>query len=153
MELLSKFKNAFVAVGLVAALTGLTAVPVFAMPSVSGTESSVHVDDVIDGADGKEIVVSILEDGRFVTIPANGISEFANPCTHTNIMGTGRKVQETSSYNKTDATYCYKYRFYEEARCAQCGKTGFKIYDKTWTKVKHKYKLFGDTCTVCGYKK
>lgn len=53
MKLLSKFKNAFVAVGLVAALTGLAAVPVFAMPSVAGTESSVHVDDVIDGADGK----------------------------------------------------------------------------------------------------
>ena len=40
MKLLSKFKNAFVAVGLVAALTGLAAVPVFAMPSVAGIKNN-----------------------------------------------------------------------------------------------------------------
>lgn len=114
-------------------------------------DSTVKVNDIIEGDNGEDVVISILDDGRFVTAPL-GAETYA-ACQHTNIVGLGTKHQVTSSYNKENSTYCYKYRFYEDARCAQCGKTGYKIYDKTWTKVKHKYKLFGDTCTVCGYVK
>lgn len=114
-------------------------------------ENNVKVNDIIEGDNGAEIVITILEDGRFVTAPLT--LELRAACAHTNIMGTGSKHKVSSSYNKSDSTYCYKYRYYEDARCANCGKSGFKIYDKSWTKVKHKYKLLGDTCTVCDYKK
>ena len=36
----------------------------------------------------------------------------------------------TPSFNKSDSTYCYKYRDYEDAKCAKCGKSfeGFPLF-------------------------
>lgn len=156
MNALSKLKKGAITFGLVTILASTAITPVFASETTievnDSFEALVNVNDVVDGVDGKEKVVFVFDDGRYVTIPLEDTEVFA-ACSHTNIVGMGTKHKETSSYNKTDSTYCYKYRYYEDARCAQCGKQGYKIYDKSWTKVKHKYKLFGDTCTVCGYVK
>ena len=115
-------------------------------------ESDININDIIEGEEGEELVISILDDGRFVTTPLTVQSYAA--FDHSIIVGTGTMHRVTSSYNKSDSTYCYKYRDYEDARCAKCGKTGYKIYDKTWTDVKHKYKnIFSRVCTVCGYEK
>lgn len=154
MSVLSKLKRGVITFGLVTALAATAVTPVFASETtIEATNSfEVSVNDIIDGVDGKEKVVFVFDDGRYATIPLKDTEVFAT-CPHTNIVGMGTKHKETSSYNKSDSTYCYKYRYYEDARCAQCGKKGYKIYDKSWTKVKHKYKIFGDTCTVCGYVK
>lgn len=153
MSVLSRLKKGVITFGLVTALATTAAGPVFASEVTEATNSfEVSVNDIIDGVDGKEKVISVFNDGRYVTTSLKDTEVFAT-CPHTNIVGMGTKHQVTSSYNKSDSTYCYKYRYYEDARCAQCGKQGYKIYDKSWTKVKHKYKLFGDTCTVCGYVK
>lgn len=115
-------------------------------------KADININDIIEGEEGEEVVISILDDGRFVTAPLTVQSYAA--CDHTNIVGTGTMHRVTSSYNKSDSTYCYKYRDYEDAKCAKCGKAGYKIYDKTWTDVKHKYKsIFSSVCTVCGYEK
>lgn len=115
-------------------------------------KADININDIIEGEEGDEVVISILDDGRFVTVPLT-LEPYA-ACDHTTIVGTGVMHRVTSSYNKSDSTYCYKYRDYEDAKCAKCGKTGYKIYDKTWTDVKHKYKsIFSSVCTVCGYEK
>lgn len=156
MKVLLKLKKEVITFGLLAIFASTAITPVFASETTveanSSFQVSVNVNDVINETDGKEKVVFVFDDGRYVTIPLEDKEVFAT-CPHTNIIGMGTKHKVTSSYNKSDSTYCYKYRYYEDARCAQCGKQGYKIYDKSWTKVKHKYKLFGDTCTVCGYVK
>lgn len=141
-------KKLYRILGLCFCLSLLLGMTVFA----DGPEASVKVNDIIMTDSGREVVIDVLEDGRFITAPLSAETN-APACEHTDLIGTGKKVRETSSYNKTDSTYCYKYRDYEEARCARCGKTGFKIYDAGWTNVKHTYKLLGSTCTKCGYKK
>lgn len=143
-------KKRWLVLALLISLFAVTAMPVSA--SGLGIDDEIKVNDIIDGEEGKEVVIKVLNDGRFITVPFDEAVMMA-ACNHTSIVGTGTKHKVTSSYNKTDSTYCYKYRYYEDAVCARCGKTGFKIYDSTWTKVKHKYKLFGKTCTVCGYEK
>ena len=142
-----KMKKVYKMLTLVFCLAFLFGMTVFANTS----KDSVNVNDIITTETGEEIVIAVLEDGRFITASLG--TEFYAACSHNDIVGTGKMYRQTSSYNKSDSTYCYKYRDYEEARCARCGKTGFKIYDKTWTNVKHKYKLFGSTCTECGYQK
>lgn len=117
------------------------------------TETNVAVNDIIHTENGEEIVVSILDDGRFVTAPLElGIEPYAE-CSHSTIIGTGEYFSVSESYDKGNSTYCYKFREDERAKCARCGKTGFTICGKGWTDVKHKYKLFGKTCTRCGYEK
>lgn len=135
-------------------LVGTTVTPASASSySLNHSENNANkAGDIIDGSNGKEGVISSLENERFIIILFDDVTTL-NVCSHTNIIGSGVKQQVKSGYNKTDSTYCYKYRYYEDGVCGQCGKTGFKIYDRTWTNVKHKYKLFGDTCTVCGYVK
>lgn len=154
MTFILKMKKVLFMMSLSIFLVSATAIPAFASSHLfNHFETNVNkTGDIIDGPNGKEVVVSSLEDGRFITILFDDVTTL-DVCSHTNIIGTGVKHQVKSSYNKTDSTYCYKYRYYEDGICGQCGKTGFKIYDRTWTNVKHKYKLFGDTCTVCGYVK
>lgn len=152
MKILSKFKNGLITLILAFTLASTMAASAFAATPTPNTDSSVRVNDVIESSNGKEVVVYVFNDGRFATIPLEDVSTFAS-CSHTSIIGMGTKHKEVINYNKTNSTYCYKYKYYEDARCAQCGKTGYKIYDKSWTNVEHKYKLFGKTCTVCGYQK
>lgn len=103
MTFILKMKKVVFMTSLSIFLVGTTAIPAFASShSLNHSETNANkTGDIIDGPNGKEVVVSSLEDGV----------------------------------------------------CGQCGKTGFKIYDRTWRNVKHKHKLFGDTCTVCGYVK
>lgn len=129
-------------------LTFLFSMTVFA----NGSKDSVSVNDIIITETGEEIVIAVLEDGRFITAPLG--AETFEACNHTDIVGTGQIYRQTSSYNKTDSKYCYKYKDYEAANCARCGKTGFKIWQTTeWIDKEHTYKLFGSTCTKCGYQK
>lgn len=119
------------------------------------SEPVVKVNDVIQGSTGsKEVVIRVNEDGSYVSCvySLQKASVKANStCDHTNLVEYS-KYTETESYKKKNATYCYKTRIVQNARCAKCGKTGIKMYGK-WTKYKHKYSLFGKTCKKCGYKK
>ncbi len=156
MSVLSKLKGKTIVLGLATALATVAVCPAFASEATTTIEVAdsfeVAVNDIIDGVDGKERVVSSFDDGRYATV---SLKDAVNPstCPHTEIMGMGKKYQQKVSFNKSDSTYCYKYRYWEEGRCVRCGKQGFKIYDASWTNVKHKYKLFGNTCTECGYVK
>ena len=50
-------------------------------------ESDININDIIEGEEGEEVVISILDDGRFVTTPLTVQSYAA--CDHTIIVGTG----------------------------------------------------------------
>lgn len=141
-------KKAYKLLALTICFTFLFSMTVFA----NGSKDTVSVNDIIVTEMGEEIVIAVLEDGRFITAPLG--TETYTACNHTDIVGTGQIYRQTSSYNKTDSKYCYKYRDYETAVCARCGKTGFKIWQTTkWINKEHTYKLFGITCTKCGYQK
>ncbi|WP_124064967.1 hypothetical protein [Clostridium sp. E02] len=112
----------------------------------------VSVGDFIHTETGSDVVIRVNEDQSFYTAPLR--MSFINPrdCSHTNLQSYGNPMGQTKSYNKSDSTYCYKYRTVKNARCLQCGKTGFKIYG-SWEKHKHSYSLFSSKCKKCGYEK
>ncbi|WP_313130875.1 hypothetical protein [Anaerocolumna sp.] len=124
----------------------------FAAPPQHNHEH-ISVGDVIHTETGNDVVIKINEDQSFYTAPLrNSLLRAADTCSHNQLEAYGSKTSTTSSYNKSDSTYCYKTRTLQNARCVQCKKTGFKIYG-SWTDVKHSYPLFGSTCKKCGYKK
>lgn len=123
--------------------------------SAKEVEPIVKVNDVIQGSTGnKEVVIRVNKDGSFVSCVESlqkASAKANNVCDHKSLIYYGQYTQ-TESYKKKNATYCYKTRIVQNARCAKCGKAGFKMYGK-WSKHKHKYSVLGKKCKKCGYKK
>ncbi|WP_143321096.1 hypothetical protein [Clostridium sp. HBUAS56010] len=113
----------------------------------------VSVGDVIHSETGNDVVIKVNEDQSFYTAPlVNSLLKAADTCSHAQLEAYGSITAQSSSYNKSDSTYCYRTRTIQNARCVQCKKTGFRFYG-SWTKHKHSYPLFSSTCKKCGYEK
>lgn len=113
----------------------------------------VSVGDIIHAETGNDVVIKVNEDQSFYTEPLrNSLLKAAAPCSHAQLEAYGSITAQSSSYNKSDSTYCYRTRTVQNARCVQCKKTGFRFYG-SWTKHKHSYPLFSSTCKECGYEK
>lgn len=141
-------KKAYKILALTICFTFLFSMTVFA----NGSKDTVSVNDIIVTEMGEEIVIAVFEDGRFVTAPLD-VEAYA-ACSHTDLVGTKQMYRHSESLNKTDSKYCYKYRDYEAAKCARCGKTGFKFWQSSeWSYEEHDYGLFSSTCKRCGYEK
>lgn len=117
---------------------------------------AVKVNDVVIGNTGKkETVIVVFPNGSYVTSTAcSKIKSKGNSsCSHPGYVAYGTIYKQKESYNKTNATYCYKIRNVQKAKCVRCGKTAdFKFYGQ-WQKVKHSYPFLKKTCKECGYKK
>ena len=95
-----------------------------------------------------EILYRVNKDGSFVTVEKNLISTTA-ACTHKNLEAISAGTIKTRKIYT--AQYCYAARRVQDARCINCGKTGFKIYgpDEMYP---HLFNANG-TCTRCAYSK
>lgn len=114
-------------------------------------EDNIRIGDVINNNnDKKDVVIRINDDNSFVTsIPENLLLRATTACSHTNLS-------VTSSYTEREwlntASFCYRLRNIDNAKCGKCGKIGFKSYGK-WEKYTHKYPFLSSKCSICGYKK
>lgn len=114
---------------------------------------TVTVGDIIHSKTGDDVIIKINSDRTFYTVPLSNLLEKAGPsCSHTSIKGYGNKYTESVSYNKKNATYCYKTRTWQKGSCLKCNKKDFKIYGE-WKSHKHSYPFLGKTCKECSYKK
>lgn len=125
---------------------------VFAASSQHSHEH-VSVGNIIHTEAGDDVVIKVNDDQSFYTAPlTNSLFKTTGTCPHSQLQAYGSISAQSDSYNKSDSTYCYRTRTIQNARCVQCGKTGFKFYG-SWKKHKHSYPLFSSTCKKCGYEK
>lgn len=125
---------------------------VFAQNISQDLESNLRVGDLYENESGQqEKVIAVNADKSFTTmILDTTLNRATQTCSH-------RKLEVLSSTSTSTAvatsSTCYKWRTVSRCRCTVCKRTGFITYGK-WNYVKkHNYKLFGKTCTVCGYTK
>lgn len=119
---------------------------------VKAAESNYKINEIINEDGVAEIVIRVLENGEYITIPFQSqdvASTKASTCQHMNLSAYN-SYKQTREADTDDM--CYKVRVVSESKCINCGKTGFKHYG-TWTQKPHDYPLFGKTCKTCGKSK
>lgn len=124
-----------------------------AMAQVGNQCDEVKVNDVVVDSDGcKAVVISVSDNGSYVTLKQQLAINAKKNCNHTSIVAYGNPKSCTKDTSIADSTYCYRWKSVYNGKCSKCGQKGFEIiqYGK---KIKHKYGFFTKKCSECGRKK